>query len=180
MASRYSTIRKAAQLAEALRNLRLYEDTPRQPKLNSRGARKPSKNIYIVPFGRDLETDEVVRVRGSVAGYTALAGQINTASTQGEVTDQVGTKTVVTVSGFRPARVVWFRNATRSVIEKKSDVTKIDYLKYNGDRDSCAFGRKVATDNQYDAFDDIKTVITSSGALVINRVTLTPERIRYN
>jgi hypothetical protein len=181
MASRYSRIRQAQQLAESLRNLRLYEDTPRQPRVNSRGARDPSKNTYVVPYGLDLETDEVARVRNSVQGYTALATRINQAGTQGAITDALGTKTVRVVGGYRPARLVWFRNATRSVQEKTSDVTKDKYLKYNGDRSSCAFGRNVATDNLYDAFNNIKTaVLQANPTLEVNRVSLTPEVIRYN
>lgn len=180
MASRYSNIRQAAQLAESLRNLRLYEDTPRVRRVNSRGPRDPSKNLYIVPFGRDLGTDEVVRVRNSIQGYTALSPLINQAGLQGETTDARGTKTPVVVAGYRPSRIVWFRNTTRSVIAKISDVTKDSYLKYNGDRDTCAFGRGAATDNEYDSFDEIKTVILSNASFVVNRVSLTPERIRYN
>ena len=180
MATRYSRIRSANQLADALAKLRAYEDRPKTPKVNSRGARDPAKNVYIVPFGKDLDTDEVVRVRNSIDGYAALNLQINASGTQGEVTDARGTKTPVVIPGYRPARIVWFRNQTRSVTVGRSDATGIQYLKYNGDRSTCAFGRKATTDNQYDAFDEVKTAITNAPGLVVNRVTLTPERIRYN
>lgn len=181
MASRYATIKRAAQLTESLRNLQIYENTIRPRKVNSRGAREPSKNAYVTPFGTDILTTEVVRVRTSVPGYTALATLINMPDNQAEVADTLGAKEIRTVGGFRPARIIWFRNATRSVITKKSDVTKDDYLKYDGDRDTCPFGRKVIADNQYDAFNAIKTAVLGSNAgLAVNRVSLTPERIRYN
>lgn len=181
MASRYSKIKQAAQLTEALNNLQLYEKTPRPKKVNTRGARDPAKNVYIIPFGVDIETDEVVRVRNSVEGYTALATLINTAGNQGETTDARGTKTPAIVGGFRPARIVWFRNASRSVTVGTSEATKQKYLKYNGDRSTCAFGRGTATDNQYDAFNEIKTTILASNpSLEVNRVSITREVIRYN
>ena len=181
MSSRYSNIRQAAQLTQALANLRAYEDRVPNPKVNSQGARDAAKNVYIVPFGTDLETDEVVRVRNSVQGYTALSALINQSGNQGETTDALATKKATVVGGFRPARIVWFRNATRSVTTPISEATKIKYLKYNGDRSSCAFGRGAATDNLYDAFNQIKTtVLGSNPSLAVNRVSLTPERIRYN
>ncbi len=181
MAARYSRIRQAKQLENSLTNLRLYEDTPRVRRVNSRGAREPSITVFVVPFGADVETDEVVAVRNVGIGYTALADKINAPTTQGEVTNVRGAKTIVRVAGFNSAKVVWFRNATRSVEEKISDVTKDRYLKYNGTRSSCAFGRKATTDNQYDAFNEIKTAILTTGpTLAVNRVSLIPEKIRYN
>lgn len=181
MASRYSKIKQAAQLTEALKNLHIYENAVRPRKVNSRGARDPAKNVYVTPFGTDIETTELVRVRNSVQGYTALATLINTSGIQGEVTDTRGTKTPAIVGGFRPARIVWFRNASRTVETKKSDVTKTDYLKYKGDRSTCAFGRGAATDNEYDAFNEIKTtILASNNGLEVNRVSLTREVVRYN
>lgn len=180
MASRYSRIKQAAQYAEALRNLRLYEDQPRQPKVNSRGARPRSIPVYLVPFGRDIEPDEIVRVRNAETGYNELSGQINTSGGSGSITNTLGTKTPRTMTGFRPARVIWFRNTTRSVTTGTSEVTKQNYLKYNGDRSTCAFGRGIDADNQYDSFEEIKSgLLQANPALEVNRVSLQREFISY-
>ena len=180
MARRYSRIREAGQLNAALTNYIQYLTQPRDRNIGTRGARPPSQSIYVTPFGFDVATDEVVRVRNSQDGYSALATRINAAGTGAEVLNTLGAKTLATVGQFTPARVVWFRNATRSVSVERSDVTNLQYLKYDGQRDSCGFGRKTATDNQYDAFDSIKTgILAANTNLEVNRISLSPEKYAY-
>ncbi len=180
MARRYSRIREAGQLNLALTNYITYLTTPRTRNIGTRGARPASKAAYVVPFGFDVATDEVVRVQNSVEGYTALAGRVNTTGTGAEVTDTLGSKSLATVGQFSPSRVVWFRNATRSTTVERSDVTNLQYLKYNGDRSSCAFGRKTATDNEYDAFDSIKSaILQANSSLAVNRISLSREKYSY-
>lgn len=180
MARRYSRIREAGQLNIALTNYINYLTTPRTQNIGSRGARPASKSAYVVPFGFDVATDEVVRVQNSVAGYTALATRINTTGTGAEVTDTLGSKTLATVGQFSPARIVWFRNATRSTTVARSEVTNLEYLKYNGDRSSCAMGRKTSTDNEYDAFESVKSVILAANtSLAVNRISLSREKYSY-
>jgi hypothetical protein len=180
MATRYSRIRQAAQLQQALTNYTRYLTTPRVPQVNSRGAQDPKINAYVTPFGYDLLTTQVVRVRVGDTAYPLLAPRINASGTGGKISNTLGSNTVVTRGGFAPARIVWFRNATRSVEEKRSDVTNTPYLKYNGERSSCAFGRAAADDNMNDAFEAIKAGIFAANAgLAVNRVTLTPEKVRY-
>lgn len=181
MGRRFSNIRRAAQLQAALTAYTTWLTEPRQPRINSRGARPPSKAIYVTPFGFDLETDELARARNSVEGYTALASTINASGTGGKVVDTLGTNSIATVGRFSPARIVWFRNASRSVQEVRSEITNQDYLKYNGDRSSCAFGREQADDNMYDAFDAIKAALTAANSsLEVNRISLTREKYSYN
>lgn len=178
--SRYSRIRQGAQLNEALTNYINYLQTPRQPRVGSQGPRPPRRAVYVTPFGFDVQASELVRVSNGVDDYTALASQINQAGTGGEVTDTLGSNSVAQVGSFSPARVVWFRNSTISTQVRRSEVTNQEYLDYNGDRSSCAFGRENADDNQYDAFDAIKAVILAGNAgLELNRVSLTRERYNY-
>lgn len=180
MASRYSRIRDANQLVRALENLRAYEDQERTPRVNSQGARDKQIPVYVVPFGRDILSTEVVRVNNSQPSYTALETLVNNGGGSGSVTNTAGTKTVITMNGFRPARVVWFRNAQRIVSTETSDVTRIQYLKYDGTRSTCAFGRGVDGDNMYDSFEAIKTaILTANPSLEVNRVSLQREKISY-
>lgn len=177
--SRYSDIRRGAQLKTALDNYVQYLQTPRAPRLNTRGARAAQIRTFIVPYGIDIAADEVVPVSSPAAGYNRLQGLINsTNNTQAEVTNDVGTKTPTNVVGFSPARLVTFENATRSVTTPTSDVTKREYLKYAGTRFQCAFGRKVAADDLYDAFQILKTAALGRPNLAVNRVSLINERIR--
>jgi hypothetical protein len=79
------------------------------------------------------------------------------------------------------ARVTTFENATRSVSVATSDVTSQRYLKYSGDRFSCAFGKatKAGTGKMVDLFDALKSALKARDGLAINRVSLTPERYAF-
>jgi hypothetical protein len=181
MSRRYSRILQGAQLNTALTAYIAHLQQPRTRNVGTRGARPDSKFVYVTPFGLDLPTGQVARVNNATEGYTALAGRVNAAGTGGEVVDTLGSLNVATIGRFNPARVVWFRNATRATTVVRSDVTNLQYLKYAGDRSSCAFGRKTATDNEYDVFGQIKSGIrTATPTLEINRITLTREKFNYN
>jgi len=181
MSRRYSRIRQAGQLNLALTNYIQYLTEPRERNVGSRGAQAPRKSVYVTPFGFDLATGEVARATNGVDDYTALATQINASGTGGAVTDTLGSNSIATVGQFYPARVVWFRNNTRTTQVVRSEVTNLQYLKYNGDRSSCAFGRDAADDNQYDAFDAIKAeILDANASLATNRVSLTRERYSYS
>lgn len=177
--TRYSDIKRGARLNNQLTNYIQYLSTPRTPNPNSRGARPDQNRVYVVPYGVDLGTSEVVGVNTPAAGYNRLAANvINTTDTQAEVADALGSKTAVGVSGFSPAKLVTFENATRSVTVATSDITQNKYLKYSGTRFACAFGRKTATDDIFDAFAKLKEVCLARTNLEVNRVSLTLERVR--
>lgn len=180
MGSRYSRIRQGAQLNIALTNYIQHLTEPRTPDVGSRGPRPPRKSVYVTPFGFDLPTGELARASNGVDDYAVLATQINAAGTGGEITDTLGSSTIAQVGRFSPARIVWFRNTSLVTTVTRSDVTNLQYLKYSGDRSSCAFGRAAADDNQYDAFDAIKAAILGSNpSLELNRVSLTREKYSY-
>lgn len=181
MSRRYSRILQAGQLNLALTAYLQHLQQPRERNIGTRGARPDSKLVYVTPFGLDLPTGQLAQVNNPVEGYATLAGRVNAAGTGGEVTDTLGSLNVATIGRFNPARIVWFRNATRATTVVRSDVTNLQYLKYTGDRSSCAFGRKTATDNEYDVFGQIKSGIRAANpSLEINRVTLTREKFSYN
>lgn len=175
--SRYSDILRGAQLNQALQNYLQYQGTPRQPNVGGGTPRGPQQNLYIQPFGQDLALNSRIQVRAGQDDWAALS-QFIVAGNGAEAETAVGTNTIVSLNKFRPARVVWFRNATRATTVATSAVTNQRYLKYNGDRSSVPFGRAAADDDQMDVFNAIKADILSNNAtLEINRVSLTRERI---
>lgn len=178
MAARYSNIRQGRQLNDALGNYITYLQTPRTPKINSRGDRPPSQVVYVVPFGQDLATDEVTPVNSPTAGVGRLSGLINAAGTGGEVLTTLGAKTPAYVEGFNPARLVTFENATKTKTVATSDVTKLPYLKYTGERFTCAFGRKTATDDLEDVFQALYAAARARTGLQVNRISLVIERFK--
>ncbi|MBE9065133.1 hypothetical protein IQ260_00505 [Leptolyngbya cf. ectocarpi LEGE 11479] len=178
--SRYSDIRRGAQLKDAQEKYIAHISTPREPNIGSRGAREPQKVVFVEPFGFDLAVDQVAQVNNNTQGYTDLSPRI-TAADGAQVTDALGAKTAAFVVGFRPARVVWNRAAAKTLVRKVSAVTGQAYGAYeNVSRSSCAFGRAAATDDIHDAFSAIKEeILTGTTGLALNRVTLTRERRSY-
>jgi hypothetical protein len=137
--------------------------------------------VGVIPFDLAI-TDDYVAARSPVAGVGRLQSVIDGVSglkvlAGGDLTG----KTAQSVVGFKAARVTTFENATRVVTTATSDVTSQRYLKYSGDRFSCAFGRATAaeTGKMIDLFDSLKGVLKARGSLEINRVSLTPERYSF-
>lgn len=182
MGRRYSDITGSARLRPALdRYIAYLQGTATRPsRINTRGARGASQTVFVNPFGFDVGLEEVIGVTVKPEDFTALSVRVNEAGTGAEVLAAKGTKTAVERAGFSPARVVYFSNATRSVTVATSDITGLEYLKYAGDRQSCPFGRKTATDDMEDCFQLIKAGIQIADASkVIKRVSLTKERLSY-
>ena len=179
--SRYSDIRRGAQLNQSLTRYTSYLTTPRTPNVNSRGALDAQQSVGVIPFDLDI-TDDYVAARSPVAGVSRLQSVIDGVSglkvlAGNDLTGQ----TAQAVTGFKAARVTTFENATRGVTVATSDVTNQQYLKYSGDRFSCAFGRATAagTGKMIDLFDALKGALKARTGLAINRVSLTPERYAF-
>lgn len=182
MSRRYSRILDSARLRPAADRYIQYltGELTRPSRVGTQGARGATQSVFYFPFGLDLATDEVLQAFVNPEHYTDLATRIN-AVTGVEVTNAIGSKTLSAVRGVKPARVVWFRNATRTVAVTTSDVTGLEYLKYNGDRSSCPFGRDSAasTADMFDAFSEIKAALLAITGLAVNRVSLQRENLRY-
>lgn len=179
MAARYARIRQAPNLVEANQRRIAYESAVRPRRVGSQGPRDPRKAAYVTPFGIDIASGTLAKTSSTVNGYTALAAAINAGGTGGKVTDTLGSNEIAPLFRFKAAKIVWFRNATVSTSTPTSDVTGLEYLKYNGDRDVCPFGRNLETDNIHDVFNTIKAGLVSNASLKVNRVTLTRENISY-
>lgn len=177
MGSRYSDIRRGAQLKQDLDNYIDYLQTPRTPNVGGGTPRAAQRILFLTPFGMDIDVAERVQVSASQDSHTALSSYIVTGN-GAEIDTTLGSNKVVNLSRFRPARVVWFRNGTKTTTVVRSDVTNRQYLKYAGDRDSCPFGRATATDDLMDVFNAIKAdILTGNAGLAVNRVSLTREKI---
>ena len=179
MGTRYSDIRKAGQLQQALQNYITHISTPRTPRINTRGPRDTSKVVYLAPFTITVDLDEVVMARVNPEHYTKLGTPINAAS-GAEVLEALGAKSLVDVGKFTAARLVLFENSTRSVTVATSDVTGLQYLKYAGERYSCPFGAQAATDDLIDAYQAAKAAVLAAGTTAnadVKRVSLIRERV---
>jgi hypothetical protein len=173
---RFSDIKRGGDLKAKLDAYALYLQNPPARRLNSQGDRAPSQQAYLVPFSLNLETDEVVAVTANRDGYTQLANAVNQGA-KSEVLNALGSKTVADVGRFRPARVNVFQNATKTKTTPNSRFTGKPYLKYAGDSYSCPFGRKAAADRLQDSFGIIRAALKARPNLLVNRISLQPERV---
>ncbi len=182
MARRYSDIINSARLRPALdRYVQYLEGAVTRPsRINTQGDRAAVNPVFIYPFGLDLATNQVITAFYSTTRDNVLVPFIN-AVTGINVDTTLGSNTPVERPGFRAARVVWFRNATKTKTVGTSDVTGLQYLKYAGTRSSCPFGRDDATSpaDMFDAFSSVKTALKAQQNLAVNRVSLTKESFKY-
>lgn len=182
MARRYSDILQSARLRPAADRYIQYlqGQLTRPSRVGTQGAREATQAVFITPFGFDLAAAQVIRALVNPAHYADLAPRIN-AVTGASVADTIGANSLSQVSKFSAARVVWFRNATRSVQVTTSDITGLEYLKYNGDRSACPFGRddSTSTADQYDVFQEVKAELLGLTGFAVNRVSLQRERLGY-
>lgn len=177
--SRYSDIKRGQRLNQALTAYTTYLTTPRTPNLNTRGARPAQTTLYVEPYGFDIASDQIVAVRNPTEGYNQLNTLINGAGLQSLVANALGGKTAISRTGFTPARLITFQNNTRSVSVSTSNVTGQRYLKYSGNRYACAFGKRVAGDDLIDAINALRSAAKARTGFEVNRVSVTPERIKF-
>lgn len=175
--ARYSDIRRGGELKYALDNwinhMTDYEN--RESGIGQGQERGAQATVYVVPFMKDLTLDEVVEVNVTATHLADLRTYI-TAADGAEVIEAIGSKTPITVTGFRAARVTWFRNANKVKTVATSKVTKLKYLKYAGDRSACPFGRAADSDDQQDAFNAVRAQLKAQAGLAVNRVSLVREK----
>lgn len=176
--SRYSRINQGAKLEAARVAKQLYENNAatRPSRIGQGTPLELDARVYILPFTVKVEPDEVIAAKAYNDGFTTLGALINQ-STVAAVDPAIGAKTVVNIPKFRPARVVWFRNATRSAVPATSEVTNLRYLRYNGTSFSCPFGASIDANDMIDSFLDVKSRILATGGFAVSRVSLTREQV---
>jgi len=178
MGRRFSRIKQGALYQEGLTNYINYLNTAatRPRRIGQMGARGTTLTVYLTPFMADIATDELAAARVNPTHYSQLSTYINAGGTGAQVANTLGANNIVQIPKFRAARIVFFTNATRSVQVTTSDITGLQYLKYNGERSSCPFGRNLETDNQMDAFQQIKAgILAGFAGNEIKRVSLQRE-----
>lgn len=179
MSRRYSNIIQSGRLRAAADRYIAYlqGQLERPSRVGTQGPRKNTKVVYITPFGFDIPVEEIYQSTVAPDAYTYLQGLIN--ANDGEVSETT-TKTAAPARGFSAARIRILISANRSVEVKTSDITGLEYLKYNGTRHSCPFGRKTETDDQHDVFQAIKTAFfTANSTAEVKRCNLGREKYSY-
>lgn len=175
--SRYSDIYRAGRLSQALANLNARRTNPPPPQINSRGARGAQTTIYLSPFSYDIAIATLLEQKNNSDSWNALNTLFATANEASAVTT-LGANTAVSRRGFSAAAMVVNRSATRNVQVTTSDLTGLQYLKYNTDRLSLKFGRGAADDDEEDAFNALRAAYLAANTnFEINRVSWKREKV---
>jgi hypothetical protein len=138
-------------------------------------------SVGVIPFDLNI-TGDYVPCRSPKTGVETLQSTIDTtAGLKILAPTELTGKTPQATTGFKPARVTTFENATRLATPDLSQVTGQSYLKYTGSRYSSAFGKATKTDTgkMVDLFSALKFNLKARQNLAINRVSLTPERYAF-
>lgn len=182
MANRYSRITESARLRPALDRYVTYLSgaATRPSRVGTRGAAAERDEVAVLPFTFALTTGQKVIVTVAKESLTFLSSQINATADANVDTAPEAVTNPLYIPGFKAARVVFFHNTVRTVSTPTSDVTGLEYLKYNGDRYSCVFGAKTANNDERDAFLLIKRRLQQQHQTSkIKRVSLIPEKSQY-
>jgi hypothetical protein len=178
MARRYSQIKRGAEYDLALDNYVTYiRDAATRPTKRlqggQRGARRETLEAAVLPFGMELAAGTYAQTRISQSAFAGIGGALT-----GRVFTQGSQLAGATPLGkFRPARVSSFRG-TGAANYVQSKVTKLYYLKYEGDSFSAPFGALTNTEEEAVGAAAVRTAIRGIfGAADIQRVSFSPEKI---
>jgi hypothetical protein len=166
---RFSDIRRAKKLADQLAGYVTYLSTPRvyTTPYKARLKRIP---MQLLPFGGGIETGKKVATSyEDKPENSALVTAVNVVADL-----ETRSPAAINVVGFRPARVTRVTASTKTVTEKKSKFTNVDYRKYDVDRASIPFGAKAAGD-EYFAVTELLKPALQSPTLAICWVSFSPE-----
>ncbi|QYO62785.1 hypothetical protein [Leptolyngbya sp. 7M] len=178
MSRRFSQIKKGAEYDTALTNYVDYiRNAATRPTKRlqggTRGGRRQTVPAALRPFGMDLGENAFVLVRVSQQSVTglgnALTNRLFIQGTQLANADRL--------SGFRPARVQAFQgNGNAAYVQSK--ITKLFYLKYEGDSFTAPFGALTTAEEFETGASAVRTaVVTAFGAADIKRISFTPEKV---
>lgn len=181
MSNRYTRIMDGPRLKTAFDNYVQYknEAATRPRKIGTR----PSYNyspVYIYPFGLDLAAiTNRLAFKAQSTHITTLSPLINDPSTGCQVDVDTSPANIQEIRNFKPAKVTWQRSTGKQKTTATSEVTKLEYLTYEGvQRFASPFGRSSETDNVYDCFVALKSLLKAQ-PFQINRVSLSEENITY-
>jgi hypothetical protein len=170
MSRRFSDIRRAPLLAQALSNYQAYEArdlAERGQNIGTKGPASPALYVAITPFTLSLAAGDSYKCRTTTRNHNQLSSYLSTYSST--------TLTNATKNGeFKPATVRLFVKTGSTVSTSK--ITGIRYLKSNGNSYSHPFGASSGTDKEYEVFEGIATALQAASAN--NHVTYTPEKFQ--
>jgi hypothetical protein len=178
MVRRYSQIKRGAEYDLALDNYVTYiRDAATRPtkrlRGGARGARRTTVAAALRPFGMELPAGTYAAVRASQDSVTGLGSALTTRLfTSGSQLTGANP-----ISKFTPARISAFRGSGAATYVQ-SKITKLYYLKYEGDSFSAPFGATGDAEEEQTGARAVRAAVLSVfGAADIKRVSFSPEKV---
>ena len=177
MARRYSQIKRGAEYNQALDNYLLYlRDAQTRPTKRlqggARGARRKLEVRYVKPFGMAIGADEMFEVRASADSLTEIGSAVGS-----RITTATPSTKILINKKFKPARVSAFKGSGNATYVQ-SKVTKLYYLKYEGDSSSLPFGALTEVEEEQTGANAVRqAIITLFGAADIKRISFSAEKV---
>lgn len=160
MARRFSRIRQAAYLSQAVDNYVqwIQNAASRVPNVGGGTPRPNQVELGIQPFNVDFDAASDVRflARVSQPSRTFMESAVGTAAVV-----PGGAITAQKVAGWKPAKITLFVGTGTSTAAT-SAITGLRYLKYNGTNYAHPFGKISATDREQTRFNAIKTALAGT------------------
>ncbi len=179
MGLKYSNIKKAAEYQEGLGNYIKYlrnEENNRSKRLTggSRTSRRDLTTVVVHPFALDFDADFWVSSKVNRTQVAALKTLVNNRFADAAASVAQG----ISLAGFKPARLTTFRGSGNATYEP-SKITKLYYLKYEGETQSAPFGANTAAEEETEIARTIKAAAKTGGtAGSIRRASVSSERVR--
>lgn len=180
MARRYSDVLRGAELNQALNNYVDYIQNidNRQTKRLRGGApgeARPRRQVAVKPFGIEMGAGEFALVGISQASYTKLSSAIG--ARMSITSEALGGASKL--DRFKPAKVNYFEptsDSARSYVQSK--LTKLYYLKIQGDSFSAPFGATTDAEEELAGSRVVKTAVYNiAPSKESRRVWFTPEKV---
>ncbi len=152
----YNVLRGYRGEAAKLKFLDHLKGLSQGENIGTKGSRPASKKLYVQPFGQNLGETLLLQVSALTPSFTGLNAYSEIAARAKEA--PAATQTSVKINGFTAARVVRRTKDSTGTVQT-SKLTGLKYLHYNQPSISMPIGRKSPTDNQGEAFDDIRIQI---------------------
>lgn len=173
---RYSRIKEAAKLQQALNNYHTYltEQLTNQAPTGTPESQGEYTPLYAKPFAYALNDDQRVRESANAQAWTNYATHF--ANRTFDVPPAA--QNLIRIRNYKLPRVsIWANYATTGNYQQ-SEITGLTYIKYGGQVRTIPFGHttNTGTETQTTAFTDIRNALETVSANPPLVIYLVPER----
>ena len=154
---------KAKQQAVYWDNYVNYLDSidDKQPNVGNGNPKPAQTELYIKPFGIDLDTDQYLKVNGTTERWSSYQTQL-TGYAKDDLNESGG-EFFLKLRNVSPAKIVIRTGMSTTGTVKTAVATKRKYVSYGGTAGSLPFGRQTAGENELEAYQAIRGLILATG-----------------